>query len=202
VLRSMGVAAIVPGGQTMNPSTEELLQAIEMLPCNQVIVLPNNGNVVMSARQAAALSGKEARVVPTETVPQGIAALVAFNYEGDLESNVATMEEAAAAVQTGEVTWAIRDAKLNGVQVKEGQFIGLLNGVLEVAGEEETAVVEGLLQRMRAAEAELITIYYGSDVTAADGQVLAERVRREYVDQEVELVYGGQPYYRYILSAE
>jgi len=198
----MGVAAIVPGGQTMNPSTEELLQAIEMLPCNQVIVLPNNGNVVMSARQAAALSGKEARVVPTETVPQGIAALVAFNYEGDLESNVATMEEAAAAVQTGEVTWAIRDAKLNGVQVKEGQFIGLLNGVLEVAGEEETAVVEGLLQRMRAAEAELITIYYGSDVTAADGQVLAERVRREYVDQEVELVYGGQPYYRYILSAE
>jgi len=202
VLRSMGAAAIVSGGQTMNPSTEELLQAIESLPCNQVIILPNNSNVVLSARQAMALSGKEVRVVPTETVPQGIAALVAFNYEGDLDGNVATMEETAASIQTGEVTWAIRDARLNGIQVKEGQFIGLLNGVLEVAGEEEAAVVEELLQGMRAGESELITIYSGKDVSETDAKALADRIRQHYSDQEVELVYGGQPYYRYIFSAE
>jgi DAK2 domain fusion protein YloV len=202
VLRSMGAAIIVPGGQTMNPSTEELLQAIESLPCNQVIVLPNNGNIVMAARQAAELSGKEVRVVATDTVPQGIAALVAFNYEADLDTNVQAMEEAAAAIQTGEVTWAVRDAQLNGVQVREGQFIGLHNGVLAVAGEEEATVVLELLQRMGAEELELITVYYGQDVSQAEAEEMASRIREHYPQQELELVYGGQPYYRYILSAE
>ncbi|MGC8873363.1 MAG: DAK2 domain-containing protein [Chloroflexia bacterium] len=202
VLRSMGAAIIVPGGQTMNPSTEELLQAIESLPCNQVIVLPNNGNTVMAARQAAELSGKEVRVVPTDTVPQGIAALVAFNYEADLETNVEAMGEAAAAVQTGEVTWAVRDAQLNGVQVREGQFIGLHNGMLAVAGEDETAVVLELLRRMGAEDLELITVYYGQDVPRTEAEGMAGRIREHFPDQQVELVYGGQPYYRYILSAE
>lgn len=202
VLRSMGAAIIVPGGQTMNPSTEELLQAIESLPCNQVIVLPNNGNIVMAARQAAELSGKEVRVVPTDTVPQGIAALVAFNYEADLETNVQAMEEAAAAVQTGEVTWAVRDAQLNGVRVREGQFIGLHNGVLAVAGEDEGTVVLELLRRMGAEEKELITVFYGQDVPQAEAEETASRIREQFPNQEVELVYGGQPYYRYILSAE
>ncbi len=202
VLRSVGAAVTVPGGQTMNPSAEELLQAIQALPCNQVIILPNNSNVVMTARQAAALSGKDVRVVPTETVPQGIAALIALNYEADLEANVAAMEAAAAAVQTGEVTWAVRDVSLNGLHVREGQVIGLLNGVLEVAGEEENAVVDELLRRMGAGEAELITTYYGKDISAEDAEKMAARIRRAYRDQEVELVYGGQPYYRYILSTE
>ena len=202
VLRSVGAAVIVPGGQTMNPSTEQLFQAIQSLPCNQVIVLPNNANVVLTARQAAALSGKEVRVVPTETVPQGIAALMAFNYEADLEGNVAAMEQAAAAVQTAEVTWAIRDATLNGIRIREGQVIGLVNGVLEVAGEDEGQVIEELLRRMGAQERELITIYYGEDVSEEEAGRMAERIRRVCPDQEVELVYGGQPYYRYILSAE
>jgi len=202
VLRSMGAAAIVPGGQTMNPSTEQLFQAIQSLPCNQVIILPNNGNVVMTARQAAALSGKDVRVIPTETVPQGIAALVAFNYEADLEANVAAMEAAAASVQTGEVTWAIRDVQINGLQVREGQVIGLLNGVLEVAGDDENAVIEGLLRRMDAGAKELITVYYGEDVSTAEAEAMVARIRRAYPEQEIELVSGGQPYYRYILSAE
>jgi DAK2 domain fusion protein YloV len=202
VLRSVGAAAIVPGGQTMNPSAEELFQAIQSLPCNQIIILPNNGNVVLTARQAAALSGKDVRVVPTETVPQGIAALIAFNYEADLETNFGAMERAAAVIQTGEVTWAVRDVSLNGLRVKEGQVIGLLNGVLDVAGEEDNEVVDELLRRIGAAEAELITIYYGSDIAGEDAEKMAERVRQMYSDQEVELVYGGQPYYRYILSAE
>ncbi len=202
VLRSMGAAAIVPGGQTMNPSAEQLLQAIQSLPCNQVIVLPNNGNVVMTARQAAALAGKEVCVVPTETVPQGVSALIAFNYEADLETNAAAMEQSAAAIQTAEVTYAIRDVSLNGLHVKEGQIIGLLNGVLEVSGEDEAAVIDEILERMGAADLELVTVYYGQDVTTEEAERTAERIRRNYPDQEVELVYGGQPYYRYILSAE
>lgn len=202
VLRSVGAAAIVPGGQTMNPSTEQLFQAIQSLPCNQVIILPNNANVVLTARQAAALSGKEVRIVPTETIPQGIAALMAFNYEADLERNVAAMEQAAAAVQTAEVTWAIRDATLNGIRVREGQVIGLLNGVLEVAGEDEGQVIEELVRRMLVQEPELITIYYGEGVSEEEAGQMLDRIRRICPEQEVELVYGGQPYYRYILSAE
>ncbi|MBN1484785.1 MAG: DAK2 domain-containing protein [Chloroflexia bacterium] len=202
VLESVGAAAIVAGGQTMNPSTEELLQAIESLPCNQVIVLPNNSNVIMAARQAAELSGKEVRVVPTDTVPQGIAAMVAFNYEADLSSNLETMEQAAASVQTAEITWAVRDAVLDGVEVQEGQVIGLLNGVLEAAGEDEPLVTEELLQRMGAADLELITIYYGQDVSEEQATDMADRIAEQYPDHEIELLYGGQPYYRYIISAE
>lgn len=202
VLRSVGAAEIVAGGQTMNPSTEELLQAVDGLPCNQVIVLPNNSNVVMASRQAAALSGKDVRVVPTETVPQGIAALVAFNYEADLDTNAAAMEEAAASIQTAEVTWAVRDVVLNGIEVGEGQVIGLLNGVLEVAGEDEGEIIDTLVRRVRAEEMELITIYYGEDVSVDEAESLAERLGHEYPDQEIELISGGQPYYRYILSAE
>jgi len=202
VLRSVGAATIVPGGQTMNPSAQQLLEAIQSLPGNKVIVLPNNGNVVMTARQAAALAGKEVRIVPTETVPQGIAALVAFNYEADLDTNVSVMEQAAASIQTAEVTIAVRDARLNGLQVKEGQVIALLNGVLEVAGTEEQPVIDDILRRMGAADLELITVYYGAEVTPAVAEGLAKHIRQDYADQEVELVYGGQPYYRYILSAE
>jgi DAK2 domain fusion protein YloV len=202
VLRSVGAAAIVPGGQTMNPSAQQLLEAIQALPCEQVIVLPNNGNVVMTARQAAALSSKDVRVVPTDTVPQGIAALVAFNYEADLDANMVAMEQAAAGIQTAEITRAVRDARLNGVQVKEGQVIALLNGVLEVAEEDERAVIDEVLRRMGVQDLELITIYYGEGVTAEEAQALVEHISGVYPKQEIELVYGGQPYYRYILSAE
>jgi DAK2 domain fusion protein YloV len=202
VLRSVGAATIVPGGQTMNPSAQQLLEAIQSLPSNQVIILPNNGNVVMTARQAAAMAGKDVRVVPTDTVPQGIAALVAFNYEADLDTNVLAMEQAAASIQTAEITVAIRDARLNGVQVREGQIIAVLNGVLEVAGEEELAVIDEVIRRMGAADLELITIYYGEEVTSAEAETLAQHIQTDYAAQEVELVYGGQPYYRFIFSAE
>jgi dihydroxyacetone kinase-like predicted kinase len=127
---------------------------------------------------------------------------VAFNYEADLDSNVHAMEQAAASIQTAEVTIAIRNAQLNGIQVKEGQVIGLLNGVLEVAGEEERPVIDEVVRHMGAAELELITIYYGEEATSAEAEALAQHIREDYPDQEIELVYGGQPYYRFILSAE
>jgi dihydroxyacetone kinase-like predicted kinase len=199
---SMGATALIEGGQTMNPSTEELLRAVEALPHTEVIILPNNGNIIMAAKQTQALTRKRVIVVPTETIPQGMAALVAFNYDADIEANARAMEQAAAAVETGEITTAVRAVTLNGVTVNVGDVIGLHNGALVVAGSSEEEVAWDLLKRMQAADREIITIYYGQDKKAEAAQAFAARVRAEYPDQEVELIDGGQPFYAYLISAE
>ena len=202
VFESLGASAIVPGGQTMNPSTEELLQAIESLPGNEVIVLPNNPNVIPTAQQAQSLSAKAVRVIPTCTIPEGVAALLAFNYQADLEANVQIMLEGAKQVQTGEVTTAVRDVQINGIRVRAGQTIGLWNGELVTANESTDEVVRDLLSRMGASQAEIITVYYGADVSEEEAQRAAERIHQWFSKPEVELVSGGQPHYPYILSAE
>jgi len=202
VFKSLGASAIVPGGQTMNPSTEELLHAIDSLPNEDVIVLPNNPNVVLAAQQAESLSSKRVRVVPTRTIPEGIAALLAFNYQADLDTNVKIMSEGTEYVETGEVTTAVRAVHVNGVQVEEGQTIGLLNGRLVTSGESIEGVIEDLLHRMEADQAEILTIYYGEDVSEEDAQHIAGLIRQWFPEQEAELVSGGQPHYLYILSAE
>jgi DAK2 domain fusion protein YloV len=202
VLESIGVSAIVSGGQTMNPSTQDLLQAIERVPSNEVIVLPNNGNIVLAARQAQELAAKKVAVVPTRTVPEGIAALLAFNYQATLEDNVALMQDAATHVQTIEITRAVRSAQVNGLSVREGQIIGLLNGDLVVADERVEDVVGQLLESVGAAECEILTIYYGADVTEDEAEVLAEEMRARYPELEIEVLDGGQAHYHYVISAE
>jgi len=199
---SMGATALIEGGQTMNPSTEEMLRAVEALPHTEVIILPNNGNIIMAAKQTQALTRKRVIVVPTETIPQGMAALVAFNYEADIEANARAMEQAAAAVETGEITTAVRAVTLNGITVNVGDVIGLHNGALVVAGTSEEEVAWDLLKRMQAADREIITIYYGHDKSAAAAQGFAARVRAAYPGQEVEVIDGGQPFYAYLISAE
>ncbi len=200
--RSMGATAIIEGGQTMNPSTEDILKAVESVPQNDVLILPNNGNIVMSARQTTSLTKKHVAVVPTDTVPQGMSALIALNFEASLQDNLKAMEEAARNVQTGELTRAVRDAKVSGIEVKEGQIIGLLNNALVTTGADRDTVAWDLMQRMGASERELITVYWGGDVTEEDAQEFAGSVRERYPDAEVELVNGGQPFYDYIISAE
>ena len=202
VFESMGATALVEGGQTMNPSTEDFLRAIEALPHREVIILPNNGNVIMAAKQTQALTRKRVVVVPTDTIPQGMAALLAFNYDAGIDSNARAMEAAAATVETGEITTAVRDAGVNGVTVKTGEEIGLHNGALVVAGPDRAAVAWDLLKRMRAADREIITIYYGAGVDAAGAGAFAAQVRERYPDQIVEVVNGGQPFYAYVISAE
>jgi DAK2 domain fusion protein YloV len=202
VFDSMGASALIEGGQTMNPSTEEMLRAVEELPHTEVIILPNNGNIIMAAKQVQALTRKRVAVVPTETIPQGMAALVAFNYESDVETNARAMEQSASLVETGEITTAVRDVNLNGVSVKTGDVIGLHNGTLVVAMQDQEAVAWDLLKRMRADSREIITIYYGQDVTAAAAESFADQVRAQYPDQVVEVVNGGQPFYAYLISAE
>jgi len=202
VFESLGASAVVAGGQTMNPSTQEILKAIQSLNAEQVIVLPNNPNVIMAAQQAGELSRKEVIVVPSKSIPQGINALLAYNYQANLETNAQMMERATQGVQTAEITTATRGARINGVNVEEGGIIGLLDGVLTASGSALEEVVQEMLCQMKADEQEIITIYYGEGVTAAEAERLADGIRASCPDQEVELVHGGQPHYHYILSAE
>lgn len=202
VFESLGASAVVPGGQSMNPSTQELLEAIESLNAEKVIVLPNNGNIIMTAQQARELSQKKVVVVPTKTIPQGVSAVLAFNYQADLETNAQMMQRATHGVQTAEITTATRAAQINGVSVEEGEIIGLLNGALTASGNTLEEVVQEMLRQMKADEHEIITIYCGEGIAGTEPERLADEIRASYPDQEVELVDGGQPHYHYILSAE
>ncbi|MGQ9682932.1 MAG: DAK2 domain-containing protein [Anaerolineae bacterium] len=202
VFESLGVQAVVAGGQTMNPSTEELLSAVNSLPNRQVIILPNNSNVILTARQAKSLAAKEVAVVPTRTIPQGISALLALNYQADLEANAAAMEEAASVVQTIEVTTAVRSVGVNGMKVSQGDVIALLNDELSAAGSDSLAVALQVLERIHTERLEIITIYYGADVSRPEAEAFAAAIKERYPAQDVELIDGGQPHYIYIISAE
>jgi DAK2 domain fusion protein YloV len=202
VFESLGASFVVPGGQTMNPSTEELLKAVEATPADEVIILPNNKNIVMAAEQAKALSEKGVEVVPTITVPQGISALLALNYQADLATNLRTMTEATEAIETAEITQAVRSVQIDGMDVSEGEVIGLVNGKLKVKGDRPDRVVMDALGFMSVEEYEIVTIYYGESTTADEAQQLADEIAERYPEQEIEVVDGGQPHYHYILSAE
>lgn len=208
IFHNLGVHAVVSGGQTMNPSIADLADAVLTLPSRRVLILPNNSNIILAAGQVARLleeRGEPRRVgvLRSRTLPQGIAALLSFDPRAeDLEALVGEMAETMEAVQTGEVTQAVRDAELDGLEVRTGEFIGLLDGKLVEKGEHLNDITFALLKRMNAAKAEIVTLYYGGFVAANAAENLAVDVREEYPDQEVELAYGGQPHYFYILSVE
>jgi uncharacterized protein len=202
VFHSIGVTAIVPGGQTMNPSTEELLTAVNTVDARQVILLPNNSNVILSARQVSGLSDKEVFVVPTESMPQGIAALLGFNFESDFEANCESMSEAVTHIQTAEITTAIRTVNIGGVRVREGDWIGLVNGNLVIAGQDMDYVIRETLQRMNIDRYEIVTLYFGEGVTEQQAEDTARSIKEKYSHLEIEVVDGGQPHYAYIISAE
>lgn len=202
VFQSLGVASVIEGGQTMNPSTQEILETVEGLPNDQVIVLPNNKNIIMAAKQARDLSQKQVVVVPTRTIPQGVSAVLALNPQADLSANEEAMVEAMDCVRTGEITVATRDVHLNGLDVRQGQVIGLLDDELIVSAETPEQVAHELLRRFDLPDMEIVTLYYGSDVSAADAERLTDQLQDEYSDLEFEVLEGGQPHYFYIISAE
>jgi DAK2 domain fusion protein YloV len=202
VFASLGAAAVIEGGQTMNPSTKEILAAFEDLPCDKVVILPNNKNVVLAAKQAIDLSVKNVAVVESVSVPQGIAAMLAINPTGELEETVGAMVNAMKDIHTGEITKATRSVEIDGVKVKEGQIIGLLNGHLAIAGDDLKSTLLGVLSKAEPEKSELITLYYGEDLSSDAAEQLAQQIRKKYSDQEVEVVEGGQPHYHIILSVE
>ncbi len=202
VYQGLGVNAIVSGGQTMNPSIEELLAAVEASATSQIIILPNNSNVILSAQQVATLTQKEVFVIPSKTLPQGIAALLSFNYEADFATNCQTMTEAIQHIQTAEITTAVRSVQLGSVGVREGDYIGVINGNLVVAGQQIKQVICDTLQRMNIDNYEIVTLYYGAEVMAEQAQATARAIKARHSQLEIEVVDGGQPYYAYTLSAE
>ncbi len=202
VFTSLGATAIVPGGQTMNPSTKDLLQAVKAVASDKVIILPNNKNVVLTAEQVQSLTDKRIEVVPTQTIPQGIAALLAFDYEADFETNAQLMREAKSTVKTIEITRAIRSAQLNGLNIRKKQAIGLLDGDLLAAGNNTIDVINKMLAKLDLNRAEIITIYYGADTELAEAERVSANIREHYPQLQAEIVRGGQPHYNYIVSIE
>jgi DAK2 domain fusion protein YloV len=202
VFTSLGATFIVPGGQTMNPSTKDLLQAVEAVTSEKVIILPNNKNIVLTASQVQSLTEKTIEVVPTTTIPQGVAALLAFDYEADMETNAQNMNKARAAVKSIEVTRAVRSTRLGGLDIKKHQAIGFLNGDLVAVGDSPDVVVQDVLGRVKLDTAEVITIYYGDDTTSAEAEEVGGTLGKQHPQIQVEVVQGGQPYYNYIVSVE
>lgn len=202
IMESLGVSHVIPGGQTMNPSVQEILSAIEATRANKVLVLPNNSNAIAAAEYACQLSSKQALVVPTHSVPQGIAALLGFNYQADLETNRERMTRSAAKVRTIEITHAVRSSQTNGMQVARGDILGLLDGVLVAGGTEITAVTLQTLEQGLMAEHSIATIYFGHDIDSTAATELAKAIRAHHPHLSVEVHAGGQPHYYYIISLE
>ncbi len=202
VYNSLGVGTIIGGGQTMNPSTQDILNAVNNTKADQVIVLPNNKNIIPAAKQAGELAKKQVAIVPTITMPQGIAALLALNFQNDLDANVKSMSRAAQHIKTLEITSAVRSVSVDGIEVKEGQAIGLIDDQRAGAGADANSLALKMLQQMHAHEGEIITVYYGNSTTANEAEVLGEQIRSQFKSQEVEIVSGGQPHYHYIISLE
>ena len=202
VFTSLGAAAIVPGGQTMNPSIKDLLQTVESVVPDKIIILPNNKNIVLTAEQVQSLTTKSIQVVPTETIPQGIAALLAFDYEADLETNTRLMREAKLAIKSVEVTRAVRSTQLNGLKIQKNQAIGLLDGDLLAAGKNTLDILNKILAKLDLKRTEIITIYYGADTEPTEAEQMSISIREQHPQLQVEVVRGGQPHYDYIVSIE
>jgi hypothetical protein len=186
----------------MNPSTKDLLQAVEAVPSEKVIILPNNKNIVLTASQVQSLTSKTIEVVPTRTIPQGVAALLAFDYEADLETNAQNMDKAKSAVKSIEVTRAVRSTRLGGLDIKKKQAIGFLDGDLVTVADNTDEVLTKVLARVNVDETEVITIYYGADTMPAEADQVAAAIREQHPQLQVEVVQGGQPHYNYIASVE
>lgn len=202
IFRSEGVDAVVEGGQTMNPSTQDMLEAVESLPYDDVILLPNNGNVIAAASQVSTLTAKHVHVLETRTVPEGVEAVIAFNPLVGVEDNLRLMREAALNIKTIEVTRAVRDTRSNGVQVQRGDVIALVNDRLEHAGSAYDEVIGQALDDIGSEALELVTVYSGSEATESEAAGLAGAIRSRFPKVQVEVHPGGQPHYPFILSVQ
>ena len=203
IFKDLGVDHIIEGGQTMNPSTEDVLDAISKVNAETVFVFPNNKNIILAANQAAEIEEeKTVLVIPTKTIPQGISALISFDETETAEANKAGMEDALTAVKSGQVTYAVRDTSIDGKEIKTGDYMGIDDAGIQAVGQNITEVVKDLIGAMADEDSELLSIYYGSDVEEEKANALVEAVQAAYPDFEVEAHAGGQPIYYYILSLE
>lgn len=202
LFKSLGATVVIEGGQTMNPSTEDIVKAIEETNAEQVLILPNNGNIVMAANQAAAVAGSHVSVVPSKTVPQGMTALLSFNPQQGLKENEEVMTEALQHVKTGQVTYAVRDTNIDGLELAKGDFMGIAEKKIVVKDSEKLEAAKKLLTYMIDDEAEILTILQGEDVSDDEAEALTSFVEETFEEVEVELHKGDQPLYSYIFAIE
>jgi dihydroxyacetone kinase-like predicted kinase len=201
VFKSLG-ALVVKGGQTMNPSVQDILSAVNSSGYKELVILPNNSNVVLTARQVQELTPHRVAVVATESAPQGIGALLAFNFQADMQTNISAMEQAAHAVHTVEITQAVRDAEVDGHQVTAGQMLGIYDNHVVAATDTPDAALLAALEQAPLLSMEIVTIYFGKDASEADAKAVAARIRDAHTGLDVEVVAGGQPHYPYVVSLE
>lgn len=202
IFKDLGVDYVIEGGQTMNPSTQDIMECISKLNADHIFVLPNNKNIIMSANQAAEISDKDVKVIPTTTIPQGITCITMFNPEAEVEENIESLKEAMRMVKTGSVTYAVRDTEMDGIEIKEGDMLGLIEGKIKKVGSSYCDVAEEVLSEMIDEESELITILYGADVTEAEAEKFAEKIEEKYEDLDVQCYRGAQPLYYFLMSVE
>ncbi|NMH72309.1 DAK2 domain-containing protein [Bacillus sp. RO2] len=202
LFKSIGAKAVIEGGQTMNPSTEDILKAIEEVNADNVIILPNNSNIIMAAKQAAEVADQNVAVVESKTVPQGMAAILAFNPTGELADNEATMKEALGSVKTGQITFAVRDTNIDGVEIQKDDFMGIADGKIVLTNKDKKSAAKELLTSMVDEDSEILTVIYGEDVTEEDVEELVSELEESYPEVEVEVHNGKQPLYSFIFSIE
>jgi hypothetical protein len=202
VFASLGAAGIVEGGQTMNPSIKDILDAFENLPTENVIILPNNKNIILAAQQAKEVTVKHVYIIPSRSIPQGLAAMMHLNLDGDVETVAAKMAKSIEDVITVEITTATRTVEIDGVSVEHGQVIALVNGKLAFSAGSVQEACLGALEKAGASEHELITLFYGEDLSSTEANRIVDAIRAAYPAQEIELQDGGQPHYQFIISVE
>ena len=203
IFRDLGVDYVIEGGQTMNPSTDDVLSAIEQVNAENIFVLPNNGNIILAANQAKNLTeDKEVYVVPSKNIPQGIAAMISFVSGRSAAENAESMEEEMQLIKSGQVTYAVRDTNMDGKDIKQGDFMGLTDKTIVSVGSDLQGTAKELIESLLDEDSELVSLYYGSDATKEQAEQLAEDIENTHEDVEVEVQYGGQPVYSYFISVE
>jgi dihydroxyacetone kinase-like predicted kinase len=202
VFENLGVDGIISGGQTMNPSTQDILEAVNKVPAETVIVLPNNKNIIMAAEQVDALTPKNVIVIPSQTVPQGITAMLSFNPDGEIQENVEALTEALGTVETVQITYAARNSDFDGYDIHEGDYLAIYEKSLFGTSRDIKVLLKALAQKINEDGKEYITIYYGADIKEKHAQKAADLFAELCPNADVNLLNGGQPVYYYLISAE
>ncbi|MDR3598228.1 DAK2 domain-containing protein [Clostridium sp.] len=202
IFKDLGMDYVIEGGQTMNPSTQDFLNAVNLINADNIFIMPNNKNIVMAANQAAEISDKNILVVPTTTIPQGIACATMFNFDCEANENFNNLKNAMEEVKTGSVTYAVRDTEIDGIVIKEGNMLGLVEGKIKEVGEDKISVASKVLDDMIDEECELITVYYGEDVNDNEASEFENELQSKYEDLDIQFYKGNQPLYYFLMSAE
>ena len=202
IFKDLGIDHVIEGGQTMNPSTQDILDAVNNINSEYIFIMPNNKNIIMAANQAAEISDKNILVVPTTTIPQGIACATIFNFDSEVEENFNNLKNAIEEVKTGSVTYAVRDTEIEGIDIKEGNMLGLVEGKIKEVGDDKKVVAGKVLDDMIDDECELITVYYGEEVSDEEANEFELELQDKYEDLDVQFYKGNQPLYYFLMSVE